>query len=278
MNDYQRIERAIAYIDQHFSEQPSLRQIADHVGLSDFHFQKLFKRWAGISPKRFIQYLTAQYSGALLRDSHTNLSATLASGLSSSSRLHDLITNVYAMSPEQYRNCGETLLIEYGWHPTPFGQCLAAATGKGLCWMSFHTEKQAALAALKQHWPAAELAEQPAATSAAIDLAFYHSQTASQSIMLHIKGTNLQIRVWEALLRIPFGRVTAYSDVAASIGQPRAVRAVASAIGQNPISYWIPCHRVLRKTGAIGGYGGGIGRKRAMLVWEDTQNDLRKTA
>ena len=273
MNDYKRIEDCIGYLDQHFADQPSLKEISDHVGLSESHFQRLFKRWAGISPKRFVQYLTAQYSGALLRDSRSTLSTSLESGLSSSSRLHDLMVNVYAMSPEQYRSHGKTLSINYGWHSTPFGTCLAASTTKGICWMSFPDDQENGLKALQREWNAAELIESPQETASIIDLAFGASPAVRDSIMLHVKGTNLQIRVWEALLKIPFGQVVSYSDVACKIEHPKAVRAVASAIGRNPVSYIIPCHRVLRKTGALGGYEWGVNRKRAMLAWESATYD-----
>jgi len=273
MNDYERIHKSISYLDAHFSDQPSLKEIASHVGLSEHHFQKLFKRWAGISPKRFVQYLTAQYCGTLLRDSNTVLDVSLDSGLSSTSRLHDLIVNVYAMTPKQYQTYGGSLKIEYGWHTTPFGNCLAASTHKGLCWLSFHDDRDEALAALGKEWKGAELADNAARSAAIIDFAFSGKNSGLDNIMLHIKGTNLQIRVWEALLAIPAGHVVSYSDVAKAIDHPKAVRAVASAVGRNLVAYIIPCHRVIRNTGALGGYEWGLTRKRAMLAWETANRE-----
>ncbi len=273
MNDYERIDESIRYLEQHFSDQPSLKEIADNVGLSEHHFQRLFKRWAGISPKRFVQYLTAQYCGTLLRDSRNVLDVSLDSGLSSSSRLHDLIVNVYAMTPKQYQTYGSSLKIEYGWHATPFGTCLAASTHKGLCWLSFHEDQRKALDDLCSEWKGAQMIENAARNAAVIEFAFSGKNTDLDKIMLHIKGTNLQIRVWEALLAIPTGCVVSYSDVARAIDHPKAVRAVASAIGRNLVAYIIPCHRVIRSTGALGGYEWGLTRKRAMLAWETANRE-----
>ena len=267
MNDYNRIERSIHYLEEHFSEQPSLKQVASHVGLSEYHFQRLFKRWAGISPKRFVQYLTAQYSSALLRNSKPVLDVSMDSGLSSSSRLHELMVNIYAMTPEQYRKHGASLSIDYGWYLTPFGTCLAAATEKGLCWLSFHDD-ESGLSELRSEWNAARLIENPCRTESIIKRAFSSEGDTNSSVMLHVKGTNLQIRVWEALLKIPAGEVVSYSQIARNVDHPKAVRAVASAVGRNAISYLIPCHRVIRNTGALGGYRWGLTRKKAILAWE----------
>ncbi len=272
MNDYNRIERSIHYLEEHFSEQPSLKQVASHVGLSEYHFQRLFKRWAGISPKRFVQYLTAQYSSALLRNSKPVLDVSMDSGLSSSSRLHELMVNIYAMTPEQYRKHGASLSIDYGWYLTPFGTCLAAATEKGLCWLSFHDD-ESGLSELRSEWNAARLIENPCRTDSIIKRAFSNEDYAKRSVMLHVKGTNLQIRVWEALLKIPAGEVVSYSQIARNVDHPKAVRAVASAVGRNAISYLIPCHRVIRNTGALGGYRWGLTRKKAILAWEAARVD-----
>ena len=267
MNDYNRIERSIHYLEEHFSEQPSLKKVASHVGLSEYHFQRLFKRWAGISPKRFVQYLTAQYSSALLRNSNPVLDVSMDSGLSSSSRLHELMVNIYAMTPEQYRKYGDSLSIDYGWHSTPFGTCLAAATDKGLCWLSFHDD-ESGLSELQSEWNAARFSENPCLTESIIKRAFSSEGDTNSSVILHVKGTNLQIRVWEALLKIPAGEVVSYSQIARIVDHPKAVRAVASAVGRNAISYLIPCHRVIRNTGALGGYRWGLTRKKAILAWE----------
>lgn len=270
MNDYKRIERAILFIEQNALEQPSLQDIANHVGLSEFHFQKLFKRWAGISPKRFVQYLTAKRCSVLLRGSDSALDVALDCGLSGPGRLHDLIVNVFAMTPEEYRRKGRSIEIEYGWHQTPFGYCLLATTEKGVCWMSFHDDKSG-LDALRQEWNAASIRENSDTTSWIARKIFEGVYQQPQSLMLHVKGTNLQIRVWEALLNIPRHELATYSQVAEYVDHPRAVRAVASAVGKNMVAYVIPCHRVIRKSGALGGYRWGLPRKTVMNAWESVQ-------
>lgn len=270
MNDYIKIEKAIQYLETNYVHQPALAEVAAHVGLSEYHFQRLFKRWAGISPKRFVQYLTAQLSGQLLRNRSDILDIAFDAGLSGPGRLHDLMVNVYAVTPKEYRDYGDSLTIEYGWHTTPFGTCLAAATDKGICWMSFHNGEEG-LAALGNQWKAANLVMNPAKTSELISRIFKTDEVADKSVMLHLKGTNLQIRVWEALLEIAPGEIVSYSQLASMVDRPNAVRAVASAVGRNAISYVIPCHRVLRKGGDIGGYRWGTSRKRAMLTWENAR-------
>ena len=272
MNDYQKIEQSIQYLEHNYVYQPTLSEIAEHVGLSEFHFQRLFKRWAGISPKRFVQYLSAQLSGQLLREANGTLDVSLDSGLSGPSRLHDLMVNVYAMTPKEYRDYGETLIIAYGWHKTAFGQCLAAVTEKGLCWLSFHNgDDEEGFQELQNEWPAASFVANAEKTKPIVDLIFRTEESDGNQILLHLKGTNLQIRVWEALLTIPPGDIVSYSQLAEMVDRPAAVRAVASAVGRNAISYVIPCHRVLRKSGNIGGYRWGTSRKRAMLAWDDAR-------
>lgn len=266
--DYLRIEKSILYLDEHFTKQPTLKQVADSAGLSEFHFQRLFKRWAGISPKRFVQYLTALHAGHLLRDHNSILVTAVDAGLSSTSRLHELFVNVHAMTPAQYRKRGRSLTIRYGWHDSPFGHCLVGVTDLGVCWLSF-AEHRNSIDAMRNEWSEATLAEDSGETAPVIQQAFADGSDAPAPIPLHLKGTNLQIRVWEALLNIPFGEIVSYSDVARSIQKENAVRAVASAIGCNPVSYIVPCHRVIRKSGALGGYGGGLARKQAMLAWEN---------
>ena len=268
--DYQKIAASISYLDKHFAEQPSLKQIADHAGLSEFHFQRLFKRWAGITPKRFVQCLTAQYAGALLKQESSVLDASLEAGLSSTSRLHELFVNVYAMTPSEFRNQGQRLTIRYGCHETPFGFCLIGMTERGICWMSF-TDGESQVKQLKAEWHGAELVESIADTAAVVERVFSRPRPTDEPFSLHLKGTNLQIRVWEALLKIPFGAVVSYSNVAKAVQRPDAVRAVASAVGRNPVSYIVPCHRVIRLSGALGGYGWGLTRKKAMLAWEQAQ-------
>jgi AraC family transcriptional regulator of adaptative response/methylated-DNA-[protein]-cysteine methyltransferase len=270
-DDYARIEAAIHYVDEHFLEQPTLAEIAAHAGLSESHFQRLFTRWAGISPKRFLQAITAGYARELLRDS-TVLDAAYAAGLSSPGRLHDLTVTIHAMTPGEIRAGGEGLQIAWAFHDTPFGEVLAGATGRGVCWMAFVEPegRESALAALKAEWPAAAYIEDASPTAAAVGQAF--EGLAGGPVALHVSGSNFQVRVWEALLGIAPGTVQAYDDIANRIDNPGAVRAVGSALGRNPVAYLIPCHRVIRKTGAFGGYRWGTARKRAILAWESARH------
>jgi AraC family transcriptional regulator of adaptative response/methylated-DNA-[protein]-cysteine methyltransferase len=269
--DYARIEDAINYLSRHFRRQPDLQEIARQVNLSEYHFQRLFRRWAGISPKRFVQFLTVGYAKKLLRDSADMLQATFESGLSSPGRLHDLFVNTEAMTPGEFKQKGAGLTIHYGFHATPFGECLVATTDRGICALSFCTagEQRRAVAALKKNWLGAKLVEKKNVTQPLVEQIFTPlTRQNGQKLGLLLAGTNFQIKVWEALLKIPPGFVLAYDDVAALIGKPRAARAVGNAIAQNPIGYLIPCHRVIRKAGVVGDYRWGQARKRAMLAWE----------
>lgn len=273
-SDYQRIEEAIRYLEENFRDQPSLEEVAKHLNLSPYHFQRLFRRWAGISPKRFLQFLTLEYAKELLDESHSVLDTTYESGLSSPGRIHDLFVNIEAVTPGQYRTRGAGLKIAYGIHPSPFGDCLLAATERGICDLSFVTKgsRQEAVAELQQRWGAAELYESPETTQPYVDQVFPpEPQNGKRSVTLFLSGTNFQIKVWEALLKIPPGHARSYGDVAQSIGQPGAARAVGSAVGSNPVAYIIPCHRVIRKTGALGNYHWGRTRKQAMVGWEAAQ-------
>lgn len=276
IEDYRRIEKAILYIEERFPEQPSLKQIATHTGLSEYHFQRLFTRWAGISPKRFVQYLTAQFAGELLQQRGSLLDVSMDAGLSSTSRLHDLMVNVFAMTPDEYRRHGQGIIIFYGWHDSPFGHCLIGITARGVCWLDFY-ESIEDIQSMRSVWQGAHFIEDPKSTEPVAEYVFADSVRDDVALNLHIKGTNLQIRVWEALLRIPFGGITSYSDIAATVDHPRAVRAVASAIGNNPIAYVIPCHRVIRRSGALGGYASGLARKQALLAWEAARHDVAIT-
>ncbi|MHC5049442.1 MAG: methylated-DNA--[protein]-cysteine S-methyltransferase [Planctomycetota bacterium] len=264
--DYQRIERAIRFLDANSHRRPSLDDTAAHVGLSPYHFQRLFQRWAGTSPKRFLQYLTAEHAKECLRDARSVLEATLDAGLSSQGRLHDLLVSVDAVTPGEVRRLGEGLRIQYGVHETPFGRARLALTPRGITNLAF--VDQAPPADLKQEWPRAELVHDPDATAGWIKRVF--DADGSAPLPVFLRGTNLQLRVWEALLRIPEGTVVSYGSLAGAIGKPTAARAVAGAVAANPIAYLIPCHRVLRATGAIGGYRWGTARKRAMLGRELT--------
>jgi AraC family transcriptional regulator of adaptative response/methylated-DNA-[protein]-cysteine methyltransferase len=269
--DYDRIERAIRFIETHFENRPVLQEVAAHMGLSEFHFQRLFSRWVGISPKRFLQFLTKEHVKALLARRVPLLDAALDAGLSGPGRLHDLFVSCEAVTPGEYKAQGKGLRIAYGVHDSPFGRCLIGQTDRGVCWLSYvrDGDRDAALEEMRRVWENARPVEDLSATRATA-LRIYDPAhwRPGHPLAVLVKGTNFQIKVWEALLRIPFGMVTTYEDVALQIGFPRAVRAVGSAVGKNPVSFVIPCHRVVRKTAEFGYYGGGPARKKAMLAWE----------
>jgi AraC family transcriptional regulator, regulatory protein of adaptative response / methylated-DNA-[protein]-cysteine methyltransferase len=269
-SDYARIERAIHFIDAHATQQPTLDEVAASAGLSSFHFQRLFTRWAGISPKRFLQYLTLEHAKALLAERRSLLDTSLAVGLSGSSRLHELFVAITAMTPGEYKQGGAGLRIRYGVHTSPFGDALLAACDRGLCALSFlGTGKAAAVSDLRAKWPAAVFEEAPGITAEFAARAFPGRRPSGREpLALLVRGTGFQVKVWEALLRIPPGHVATYHDVARAAGAETAWRAAASAIGENPIAFLIPCHRVIRSTGAFGEYRWGATRKRAMLAWE----------
>ena len=272
--DYERIEKSIKFLETNFPSQPGLKEIAAHIGLSEFHFQRLFSRWVGISPKRFLQFLTKEYAKHLLEKSINLLDVTYEAGLSSPGRLHDLFVNCEAVTPGEYKSKGDGLTIKYGFHPSPFGECLLATTERGICGFFFvkNRDIKDPLTELRFFWEHAEMVEDPSASRELIDRIFNPS-FANTNAPLHLvlNGTNFQIKVWEALIRIPFGAVVSYEDVAIQVGIPGATRAVGSAVGKNPISFIIPCHRVIRKTADFGNYGGGTARKKAILGWEAAQ-------
>jgi len=271
VSEYTRIEKAIRFLDAQRTRQPSLVEVARHVGLSESHFQRMFTRWAGISPKRFLQHRTAQVVKALLREPRSALDVSYEAGLSGPGRLHDLLINAEAVTPGEYRRAGSGVTVRYGFHPSPFGECLIAVTPRGVCHLAFvrPVSRQGALDRLHADWPRAEIVPDQAATRDAASRAFPLPGTAGAGVLeLHVRGTNFQLKVWEALLRVPDGAVTTYGALAASVGDPRAARAVGTAVGSNPISYLIPCHRVIRCTGELGGYAWGPDRKRVMLALE----------
>lgn len=273
-SDYQRIEKAILFLQDHVYDQPGLEEVAEYLHLSPYHFQRLFKRWAGITPKRFLQFLTLGYAKQLLRENRNNLETTYRAGLSSPSRLHDLFVAVDAVTPGEYKTLGSGLEILYGVHGSPFGSCLVALTERGLCALSFvdAAGPKSALDSLYKQWPKAVLKESRGKTGWVIRRVFEPLQQDDRTpIPLLLKGTNFQIKVWEALLSIPAGSLTSYQDLARAIGKPTASRAVGSAIGANPIAYLIPCHRVIRGSGAFGNYRYGTVRKKAILLWEQAQ-------
>ena len=272
--DYERIEKAIQFLAENFHSQPSLKEIAAKIHVSEYHFQRLFSRWVGISPKRFLQFLTKEYAKILLEKSINLLDVTYESGLTSPGRLHDLFVTCEAVTPGEYKAKGEGLEIAYGFHATPFGKCLLAITDRGICGLSFvqNEDRGAVFYDLAHRWQNANLVENPDATRPLIKRIFDPS-AGNRSTPLHLvlSGTNFQIKVWEALIKIPLGAVVSYEDVAAHIGMPKASRAVGNAVGQNPVSFVIPCHRVIRKTAEFGNYGGGVARKLMILGWEAVQ-------
>lgn len=273
LEDYLRIEQAIQYLEAHYQQQPKLHEIAQSIGLSEYHFQRLFTRWAGISPKRFLQFLTKEGAKDLLKRSANLLDAAYTVGLSSSGRLHDLFVQTEAVTPGEYKARGAGLTIRYGFHPTPFGECLLGLTERGICHLGFtQNGREAALSNLKTDWNGASLLEDSSATDALITRIF-SVEHVSTPIPLFLAGTNFQLKVWEALLRIPSGGVSTYESLAAEIGQPAAARAVGTAVGRNLVAVLIPCHRVIRKTGEFGNYRYGAARKKALLAWEIGQRE-----
>lgn len=273
-SDYARIEQAILFLQANFRRQPRLCDIAAGVGLSEYHFQRLFRRWAGISPKRFVQYLTAGYAERRLQEVGNLLDTSLDAGLSGPGRLHDLMVNVHAVTPGEMKRAGEGLRIRHGEHASPFGRCLLAVTGRGICGLSFVGVGgyPKALAELRQRWPKADFIADREATGSIATRLFEPAGSAKPgSIDLFVQGSNFQIKVWEALLRIPAGSLVCYRDLASSIGSPGAARAVGSANAHNPVALLIPCHRVIRRDGGMGGYRWGNPRKLAIIGWEAAQ-------
>ena len=272
--DYYRIEEAIRFLERNFRHQPTLTEIAEHVRLSEFHFQRLFSRWVGISPKRFLQFLTKQYAKKLLAESRNLLEVSYGSGLSGPGRLHDLLISCEAVKPGEYQKSGAGLTITYGFHPSPFGECLIAQTERGICNLRFVNRGNHAelLAALKKQFQKSNIVENPGATEPLVEQIFgFAGNSPAAPLHLYVKGTNFQIKVWEALLKIPLGAVVSYQDIARQIGMPQASRAVGNAVGQNPVPFLIPCHRVIKKSGDFGNYGEGPARKKAILGWEAAQ-------
>jgi AraC family transcriptional regulator of adaptative response/methylated-DNA-[protein]-cysteine methyltransferase len=271
LSDYARIEKAIQYLEDNFRDQPSLDAVAQHLNLSPYHFQRLFKRWAGISPKRFLQFLTIDYAKGLLDESHDVLDVTYAAGLSSPGRMHDLFVSVDAVTPGEFKSQGAGVDIHYGVHPSPFGECVLAVTRRGICDFSFVAQagRHQSVANLHRRWKEARLIENPQVTQPVLERIFPAAfQNMEQPLTLLLRGTNFQIKVWQALLEIPPGHLRSYADIAQAIGKPTATRAVGNAVAVNPISYIIPCHRVIQKAGLIGNYHWSPTRKKAIIGWE----------
>jgi AraC family transcriptional regulator of adaptative response/methylated-DNA-[protein]-cysteine methyltransferase len=272
-SDAARVERAIRYLEAHTREQPTLTEVAAAVGLSEYHFQRLFRRFAGVSPKRFLQFLTAEHARKLLDGSRSVLEAAWDAGLSGPGRLHDLTVNVHALSPGEIQRGARGVRVRYGFPESPFGTCLLAETDRGVCGLAFvgSDDREAGLGDLRERWPMAELVEdEPGARSTGKRIFSRHG---GRIEALHVKGTNFQIRVWEALLRVPEGALTTYGDLARAVGAPGGARAVGSAVARNPITFLIPCHRVIRATGAFGDYRWGAARKKAMIGWEAARRE-----
>ena len=279
--DYERIAKAIAFIRDNARQQPALEQIASHVGLSPWHFQREFTSWAGVSPKRFLDFLTVQHAKDLLDKSASVLDAALDLGLSGPGRLHDQFISIEAVTPGQYKRFGNGMDIRYGVHPCPFGLMFLAMTGKGICELAFGTEEVLEKEAedLVKRWPAAQIIHDPQCTAPAAGRLFSRGVRErggqNTNFQLFVKGTNFQVNVWRALLRIPEGSLISYKQLAQITGNPAAVRATASAVGANPVSYLVPCHRVLRSSGELGGYHWGLERKQAMIAWDSARAESR---
>jgi len=269
--NYQRIEKAIRFIESNVQQQPELEDVADHVHMSPFHFQRLFTEWAGISPKRFLQYLTVDFLKRKLETSKNIVEAAETAGLSSQSRVYDLFTTLEAVTPHEYKQHGLGIDVHYGFHETPFGPCLIGVTQRGICWLSFlqfDEEPRHQLEAMKNHWHNSVFREDKQLTQPYIHQIFNPFKTQAQKLHVLVKGTNFQVKVWVALLRTPLGEVTTYQNIALQINQAKAMQAVGSAVGANHVAYLIPCHRVIRKDGILGEYRWGATRKKGLIGWE----------
>ncbi len=267
--NYNRIAEAINYIQQNFTEQPTLDEIAKKVHLSPYHFQRLFTEWAGVSPKKFLQYISLQHAKQILNNTQSTLFDTAyQTGLSGTGRLHDLFVKIEGMTPGEYKNKGENLSINYSYEESLFGKILVASTTKGICYMGFSDEKNIAFSELEKRFPKANFIQQTDEIQQNALLIYTQDWSKINQIKLHLKGTYFQLKVWEALLKIPMGNLATYGNIAKEIQKPKASRAVGTAIGSNPIAYLIPCHRVIQSTGIFGGYMWGTIRKTAIIGWE----------
>ena len=273
MNDYERIAQVIRFLDARHVEQPDLTTLAGRAGLSEFHFHRLFAAWAGVTPKDFLQCLTLAHAKELLRAGESILDVALESGLSGPGRLHDLCVNLEAASPGELKSGGAGWTLSFGLAASPFGKCLIAESPRGICHLSFVENEKMSLAELQKDWPQAKLKrdDSVAARLATRIFARPDDSGSQPALRAFVRGTPFQVRVWRALLQVPSGTLTSYGRLASSIGKPTASRAVGAAVGQNPLAYLIPCHRVIRETGVIGDYHWGTIRKRAMIVWEGSQ-------
>jgi len=268
-HNYNRIAEAIGYINGNFKTQPSLDEVAEKVHMSPFHFQRLFKEWAGVSPKKFLQYISVEYAKQLLKAKEATLfDAAFETGLSGSGRLHDLFVKIEGMTPGEYKNGGENLYINFSYAETHFGNMIVAATPKGVCHMAFFEEEKEAFEILQGHFPNASFHQKVDMAQQSALFIFQKDWSKLTQIKLHLKGTDFQLKVWEALLKIPMGQLSTYGKIAGSIHNPQASRAVGTAIGSNPVAFLIPCHRVIQASGNFGGYMWGNTRKTAIIGWE----------
>lgn len=268
--NYYRIAKAIEYIKENFKKQPSLDEIAEKIHVSPFHFQRLFTEWAGISPKKFLQYISIEHAKKILKGDRqaTLFDATAETGLSGTSRLHDLFISIEGMTPAEYQNGGQNLNIQYCFAESPFGELIVASTPKGICHMAFFEDKKQAFDHLKTKFPKANFESQLNSMQKNALFIFQNDWNNLPEVKLHLKGTDFQLKVWESLLKIPMGQMTTYGSIAQEIEKPNASRAVGTAIGSNPVAFLIPCHRVIQSTGTFGGYMWGNTRKTAIIGWE----------
>ncbi|MDA7951883.1 MAG: methylated-DNA--[protein]-cysteine S-methyltransferase [Pirellulaceae bacterium] len=271
--DYERIENAIHFIRRNFKSQPSLDEIAEAVHVSPFHFQRMFSEWVGVSPKKFMQYISLNYAKTLLKDRVTLMDAAYETGLSGTSRLHDLFVNIEGMTPGEYKNGGANLALNYCFSESPFGKVIVASTHKGVCHMFFEEDEIKALNDLRVRFPNASFQQTTDKFQQNALSIFQEDWKQLDQIKLHLAGTPFQLKVWESLLKIPVGRLSTYGDIAQSIDKPKASRAVGTAIGSNPVAFLIPCHRVIQNSGKTGGYMWGPDKKTAIIGWEAAKRD-----
>lgn len=271
--NFERIKDAIEYINTNYKSQPNLDEVAEHVHLSPYHFQRMFSDWAGVSPKQFLQYISITHAKNLLKEGRASLFDTAYEvGLSGTSRLHDLFMNIEGMTPGEYKNGGENLLINYSFAESPFGEILVASTPKGICYMAFADNEEGAFDALRSKYPNAKYRNYTDQIQQNAIFIFTQDWSKLDKIKLHVKGTDFQLKVWETLLTIPMGELTTYGDIAKKMNNPKASRAVGSAVGDNPVAFLIPCHRVIQSTGILGEYHWGSLRKAAMIGWEGAKS------
>jgi AraC family transcriptional regulator of adaptative response/methylated-DNA-[protein]-cysteine methyltransferase len=274
--NYNRIAEAIDYLNQNFKQQPGLDEVAEKIHLSPFHFQRLFTEWAGVSPKKFLQYLSVEHAKNILKERQATLfDAAYETGLSGTSRLHDMFIKIEGMTPGEFRNGGESLFINYSFAESPFGNILVASTSKGICYMAFADDEQVALQEFKSNFPNAQYRQVVDLIQQNALYIFTHDWSKLNQIKLHLKGTPFQIKVWETLLKIPMGKLSSYGNIAHTVENIKASRAVGSAVGSNPVAFLIPCHRVIQSTGLSGQYHWGSNRKAAMIGWEAARTQVQ---